>query len=158
MGNFIQKEEINMPRETIGMTASKYVKHLTSFARIATYAHKPRLALQALKYYRQAVNCVPKNPLVINIITYSDHSQEIEKEQQVDTGAISEKIFFPSSQRSFELLKQNYKNAMKRRQLSIALQILKEIGEEIGMYNKNNYTKEHFITKFVSDKSEAQDD
>ena len=146
-----------MPRKRIGMTASKYVNHLTSFARIATYAHKPRLALQALKYYRQAVNCVPKKPLVINVITYSAHPQEIEKQQAV-TESLPEKIFFPSSQRSFELLKQNYKNAMKRRQLSISLQILKEIGEEIGMYNKNNYTQEHFITKFISNKSEEQDD
>ena len=147
-----------MAKKTVGMTASKYVMHLTNFARLATYAHKPRLALQAMKYYRLAVNCIPKKPLIINFVTYSGHSQKTEKGQQADIKSVSEKIFFPSSQRNFELLKQNYKNAMEMRQLSTSLQILREIGEEIGMYNKANYTKECFITKVVSDESEAQDD
>lgn len=143
-----KKKIYNLQTKTNGMTVSKYLGHLDNFAHIATYSREPRLFLRALKYYEQAEKCVPKKVRVINLITYS----YLQKEK--NTKKIEEKVFHPIHQRHFALLKENYRYALRTKKLSIALQVLKKIGDEIGLYNKANHTKTETIINTTPYQSE----
>ena len=137
----MSKFDVKMSHKPTGMTASKYLRHLANFAHVATFSHKPRLALQALRYYKEAENCAPKEPIVVNVMTFRSENKP---KNDIVPKVMKESIFYPSSQRNFDLLKKNYQDALHTKKLSIALQILKRIGEELGLYDKSNYTKQEF--------------
>ena len=143
----------NLRTKTNGMTASKYIHHLSNFAYISTFLHKPDLALRALKYYKLAEKCVPQKIQVINLVS-EDFCQKTEQEKETNTTEIEEKVFYPVFQRHFDLLKKNYRYALRIKKLSLALQILKEIGEQIGLDNKANHTKPHCIIRCIPKQSE----
>lgn len=141
-----KKKIYNLQTEKNGMTVSKYLGHLDNFAHIATYSREPRLFLRALKYYEQAEKCSPKNLFVINIVRYKNPCQQKER----DTKKTEEKVFHAIHQRHFALLKENYRYALRTKKLSIALQVLKKIGDEIGLYDSANHTKPETIIKTTS--------
>ncbi len=141
-----------------GMTVSKYLNHLASFARIAIRAHKPQLVLWALKYHKQAENCLPKEPLVIMFETF-DVADKLTSPNNVNPmPKPQEKVFTPISSKRLGLLKSNYIFALSERKLSTALATLKAIGDELGFYNKNNYTKQEMLIQPVSGSVEEKNE